>query len=99
MAITEFSTLGQTISRVGNNAPALGCGHFKVAAAGTHTGNFVAVQVIDGTVDTILSGIVGDSGTGLTLPKEMVGDIVYMNFTAITTTRDILVYHRCNGQA
>jgi len=93
MATTELTRMDTSIRIGGQNR--LGCGHIVVAAAATQTGDFVAVQNIWPGADTALTGIVGDSGTSLTLPKEMIGDIVYMNFTAITTSRDVLVYHRC----
>ena len=93
MAITEQTRIDTSIRLGGQNR--LGCGHVHIPPAGSVAGDFVALQVLNGGFDTALSGIVGDSGASLTLPKETVGSIIYMNFTAITTTRDVLVYHRC----
>jgi len=92
-AITEQTRIDKSIRLGGDNR--LGCGHVAVAAAGDATGDFVAVQTIDPAADTVLSSIAGDSGTALTLPAEMVGEIVYMNFTAIGSDKAILVYNRC----
>tara|TARA_R110000751_G_scaffold98955_2_gene192285 strand:- start:1577 stop:1861 length:285 start_codon:yes stop_codon:yes gene_type:complete len=93
MATTELTRMDTSIRIGGGNR--LGCGHIAVAAAATSTGDFVAVQIMDPDADTALTGMVGDSGTALTVPSEMVGKIIYMNFTEITTDKDILCYNRC----
>ena len=93
MAITESKIIDRSVRLGGQNR--LGCGHVAVAAAGTGTGDFVAIQTIHPDNDTVLTAMVGDSGTALTIPSEMVGQIVYMNVTSITTDRAILCYHRC----
>ena len=74
----------------------LGCGFVAVAGGDTApVGDYVAVQTMHPDNDTVLSDIVGDSGTGLTIPSEAVGTTIYMNFSGLTTSRAVICYHRC----
>lgn len=96
MAQTELKRIEQAIRLGMEKSPSLGCGFIAVGAGATApAGDYVAVQTMHPDNDTVLSSITGDSGTGFTIPSEAVGTTVYMNYSALTTSRAVLCYYRC----